>query len=91
MKNVKKLKENLQDFIEERLNESYSNIAGNKNYKEIASKNSSLMDNILKKVNDIKLIDEYKKSELDMYEMQLQQAYITGFKDSVIILKSELI
>ena len=39
MKNNTNLKENLQEFIEERLNDSYEIIANTKEYKEISNKN----------------------------------------------------
>ncbi len=85
MKNSTNLKENLQDFIEERLNESYTNIAYTKEYKAISNKNANIMEKITDKIKDNKLIEEYKKIEYDMYEMQLKQAYLTGFKDSNMI------
>lgn len=86
MKNNTNLKENLQDFIEERLNESYTKIVDTKEYKALSNKNTKAINNIADKIKDTKLIEEYKKTEYDMYEMQLQQAYLTGFKDSIIIL-----
>lgn len=85
MENKTNLKENLQDFIEERLNESYTNIAHTKEYKEVSNRNTKLIENITDKAKDNKLIEEYKKTEYDMYEMQLQQAYLTGFRDSTMI------
>ncbi len=89
MKNSTNLKENLQDFIEERLNESYTNIAYTKEYKAISNKNANIMEKITDKIKDNKLIEEYKKTEYDMYEMQLQQAYLTGIRDSNIILYNQ--
>lgn len=91
MENKTNLKENLQDFIEERLNESYTNIVHTKEYKEISNKNTKLIESITDKAKDNKLIEEYKKTEYDMYEMQLQQAYLTGFKDSNIIFNNKVI
>ncbi len=91
MKNNTNLKENLQDFIEERLNESYTNIAYTKEYKAISNKNSNIMEKMTDKIKDNKLIEEYKKTEYDMYEMQLQQAYLIGFKDSNIIFNNLII
>ncbi len=91
MKNSTNLNEDLQDFIEERLNESYTNLIHSKEYKEISSKNTSLIESIADKTKDTDLIEEYKKTEYDMYEMQLQQAYLTGFKDSNIIFNNQII
>lgn len=91
MKNNSNLKENLQDFIDERLNESYTNIAQTKEYKEISNKNTNIMEQIKSKAKSNELIEAYKKTEYDMYDMQLKQAYLTGFKDSNIILNKTII
>ena len=66
MENKTNLKENLQDFIEERLNESYTNIVHTKEYKEISNKNTKLIESITDKAKDNKLIEQYKKTEYDM-------------------------
>ncbi len=89
MKNNTNLKENLQDFIEERLQESYENLVHTKEYKEILNKNTKLMESITDKANDNELIERYKKTEYDLYTVQLQQAYLTGFRDSNIILYNQ--
>lgn len=91
MKNNSNLKENLQDFIEERLNESYTNIAQTKEYKEISNKNTNIMEQIGNTIKSSELIEAYKKTEYDMYDIQLKQAYLTGFKDSNIILNKTII
>ena len=60
------LKENLQDFITERLNQSYAQIVGNKSYSKIADQNFKL----------------FTETQFDMYTMQLEEAYKIGFRDS---------
>ncbi len=91
MENNTNLKENLQDFIEERLNESYANIEHSKEYKEISNRNAILMESIKNKTKNDDLIEEYQKTEYDLYTIQLQQAYLTGFKDSNIIFNNLII
>lgn len=91
MENNTNLKENLQNFIEERLNESYTNIVNTREYREISNENANLIKKIMNKAKDNKLIEEYKKTEYDMYERQLQQAYLTGFRDSNIIFNKQII
>lgn len=91
MKSNSNLKEDLQNFIDERLNESYTNIAQTKEYKEILNKNTNIMEQIKSKTKINELIEAYKKTEYDMYDMQLKQAYLTGFKDSNIILNQTII
>lgn len=92
MKNNTNLKENLQYFIEERLNESYTKLVHTKEYKEISNNHSEmfeLLKNELK--NNTKLLEKYEELEANLYYMQLKQAYLTGFKDSNIILNKTII
>jgi len=91
MKNNTDLKESIQDFIAERLNESYTSIAHTEEYKNIADKNATLIGSIIEKTKDEKLMEEYKKTEYDMYEMQLMQAYLRGFKDSNILFNNLIV
>lgn len=87
--NENTLLNDIRDFVEERLNESYTRIVQSKDYKKIANEYSKLMTQIEKIVSNVELTDRYKKVELDMYEMQLEQAYKTGFLDSIIIVLSK--
>lgn len=91
MENNTNLKKNLQDFIEERINGSYTNIANTKEYRELLNKNSNLMESIINKVKNNELVEEYKETEYDMHEIQLEQAYLTGFRDSTIIFSNKVI
>lgn len=90
MRSNTKLKENLQDFIEERLNESKSMVVKNKDYKKIEDKKITLLNTIKEKLQDEKLIEEYRNIEFDVYQIQLQQAYLTGLIDSTIINNNSL-
>lgn len=76
------LKENVQDFITERLNQSYTQIVGNKTYSKIADKYFKLFEKIENVIQDTSITDKYKEAQFDMYTMQLEEAYKTGFKDS---------
>lgn len=92
MKNNSNLKENLQDFIEERLNESYTNIAQTKEYKEISNNHFEVFATLKDELkNYTNLLEKYEELEADLYYMQLKQAYLTGFKDSNIILNKTII
>ncbi len=86
MKNNSNLKENLQDFIEERLNESYTNILHTQEYKEMSNKYLETLKNLKEALNqNTEILQKYEEAEADLYYMQLKQAYLTGFKDSNII------
>ncbi len=92
MKNSTNLKENLQDFIEERLNESYTNIAHTKEYKEISSKHFEAFKKLKDELkNNTAVLEKYEEAEADLYYMQLKQAYLTGVKDSNIIFNNLII
>ena len=41
--------------------------------------------------NNTSLLEKYEELEADLYYMQLKQAYLTGFKDSNIILNKTII
>ncbi len=81
------LKQNVCNFIDERLQESYLKIVKNMEYKTLENEYKSKFDEINRELpKKKKLIDEYKASEYDLYNMQLQQAYKTGFVDSLKIM-----
>ena len=84
-KSEETLKEEIEEFISERLNASYTKIISNDKYQDLANRRSSLLYKIEHIINDETLADQYKKAELDMYDMQLQEAYKTGFLDSTKI------
>lgn len=92
MKNNSNLKENLQDFIEERLNESYTNLSHTKEYKEISKKHFETFKNLKDELkNNTDILEKYEEAEANLYYMQLKQAYLTGFKDSNIIFNNLII
>lgn len=92
MKTNTNLKENLQDFIEERLNESYKNIAHTREYKEITNKHFEIFEKVKETLKDnIDLLEKYEEAEANLYYIQLKQAYLTGFKDSNCIFNNLII
>ncbi len=92
MKNNTNLKENLQEFIEERLNDSYEIIANTREYKEISNNHFKIFETLKCKLkNNTNLLEKYEELEANLYYMQLKQAYLTGFKDSNIILNKTII
>lgn len=82
------LKENLQDFIEERIQESYSKVSNKKDYKEQYQKFKELETNFIENLQDKTMIENYynfRDIRMDLDTRELQEAYLIGFKDSVII------
>lgn len=80
------LQENVSDFIDERLNESYRNLKMNKRYVKLEQEDNRLFTEIEKVIKDKELVERYQKSAIDMYDMQIKEAYRTGFKDANILL-----
>lgn len=76
----------LNDFIEERLEESYQEILKNDYYKKIIREYEQLFEEISKNIIDKKLVQNFKEAEIDAYTIQLIKAYKKGFEDSIVIL-----
>ena len=88
MKNNTNLKENLQDFIEERIQESYSKVSNKKDYKEQYQRFKELEESFIEKLQDKTMIENYynfRDIRMDLDTRELQEAYLIGFKDSIII------
>lgn len=82
------LKENLQDFIEERIQESYSKVSNKKDYKEQYQRFKELEESFIEKLQDKAMIENYynfRDIRMDLDTRELQEAYLIGFKDSIII------
>ncbi len=88
MKMNTNLKENLQDFIEERIQESYLIVTNDKEYKKQFEEWKKLESNFIKQISDRLIINSYYNLktlgiELDAYEKE--EAYLIGFRDSTLI------
>lgn len=77
----------LNDFIEERLEESYQEILKKDYYKKLIKKYEQLLDEITANISNKKLMQDFKEAEIDAYTIQLIKAYKKGFEDSLIILE----
>ena len=82
-----KVKIFLNDFIEERLEESYQEILKKEYYKKIIKKYEQLLNEITANISNKKLVQDFKEAEIDAYTIQLIKAYKKGFEDSLIILE----
>lgn len=76
----------LNDFIEERLEESYQEILKKDYYKKLIKKYEQLLDEITANISNKKLMQDFKEAEIDAYTIQLIKAYKKGFEDSIVIL-----
>ena len=76
---------NINEFIEERLNESYTKTIHTKEYIQIRDKYYDIFSNIKNIINNEKLINNYEEILIDICTMHLEQAYKTGFTDSLIL------
>ena len=79
------LEDNINEFLQERINESYTKISHNPEYKELVQKKSKIFNDIINRIKDEKLMLNYEEVQIDIYWKQLEQAYIRGFIDSLKI------
>lgn len=87
MKDNTTFKNNVYDFIDERLNESWTKLNKDKEYKEKQYKYRKSLEELEEKLSDnIILVEDHTENEVELYTMQLHEAYKTGFRDSVQIL-----
>lgn len=93
MENNIKFKQDLEDFIRDRIEESYSIIANKKEYQELNNKCKKLETKFIKALQSEDKKEFYQKirdirMELDYQE--LQEAYLIGFRDSTKINNNNL-
>lgn len=80
------LQSNTDNFVEERLQSSYEEVTGKKEYKRIFKQYFMLFKKLQDELtNKEDLLEQYETTEAEVYEMQLKQAYKTGFKDCMEI------
>lgn len=84
LKNITNLQEDLQDFIDERLNEIYATLTKDTEYSEKKKECDSLIEKLNSNFNK-ELFELYRDKNNSMQYIELKQAYLTGFKDSNII------
>ena len=80
------LLDSVEDFIEERLNHSYSDLKNNREYVKLEKDYEDIFKKLTENIEEKRIIEEYEKIKIDMYEMQLIQAYRSGFKDSICLI-----
>lgn len=77
---------NTDNFLEERLQSSYEEVTSKKEYKKIFKQYFMLFKKLQDGLaNREDLLEQYETKEAKVYEMQLKQAYKTGFKDCMEI------
>lgn len=90
MKNNVKLETNVKDFLEERLQSSYEEVTSKREYKRVFKQYFMLFQKLQDGLADKEdLLEQYETKEAEVYEMQLKQAYKTGFKDCMEIFISK--
>lgn len=93
MENNIKFKQDLEDFIRDRIEESYSIISNKKDYQELNSECKKLETEFIETLQNEDKRTFYQKirdirMELDYQE--LQEAYLIGFRDSTKIYNNNL-
>ena len=84
------LKENICDFIQERLHESYSRLNKNIEYKAMYEKHINVLEELEKELSNnvelSELLESFCTAEIDLHALELEDAYKIGFLDSISIL-----
>lgn len=83
MKSKSKLKEHIECFIDERLEENRDNVLCNKEFRKLSNEYLELYDKIEAEINNEKVTDKYKDIELNLKRIELQEMYKMGIKDVV--------
>ena len=83
MKSKSKLKEHIECFIDERLEENRDNVLSNKEFRKLSNEYLELYDEIEAGINNEKVTDKYKDIELNLKRIELQEMYKMGIKDVV--------
>lgn len=92
MRNKAKLQINVEEFIENRLQESYEKIQQRHDYQEIDNQYFQLFQKVKKElIYNQDLLEQYETLLAEMYEIQLKEAYCTGANDMAkLFLNKEL-
>lgn len=92
MDNKEKLKMDLLDFIDTRLEESYQIVSKRKEYKTKYKKCEEEKQELLNQLSKEQQQQYHKLQDNQMYldTLELEEAYKTGVKDTINILKSEV-
>ena len=89
----KELKENICDFIGERLHESYSRLNKKFEYKAMYEKHINVLEDLERKLSSnmelSKLLEDFCTAEIDLHALELEDAYKIGFLDSICILSDK--
>lgn len=74
-------KQDLEDFIRDRIEESYKIVSNKKEYKEQYQKFKELETNFIKKLQDKTIIEDYyyfRDIRMDLDTKELQESYLIG-------------
>lgn len=82
MRNKAKLQVIIEEFIENRLQESYQKIQQRHDYQEIDNQYFELFQKVKKElIYKQDLLEQYETLLAEVYEIQLKEAYCTGAND----------
>lgn len=84
MENTDYLKEDVKDFVTERLNKSYEKLMNNNEYKDKEKQCNKLIHEINQNFTT-DLFQKFREENNQLQHIELQHAYIKGFTDSTII------
>lgn len=88
MKSDINFKQSFEDFMMDRIEESYEIVSKKKNYKELNSNYKEMEKDFLNSLPNEELKEKYynfRDIKLSLDTLELQEAYLLGFKDCIKI------
>lgn len=93
MANNIKFRQDLEDFIRDRIEESYKIVSNKNTYKKLNSKYKELEKHFIEMLKKKTIKEQYyiiRDIRMELDSQELQEAYLIGFRDNSKIINNEI-
>lgn len=93
MVNNIKFRQDLEDFIKDRIEESYKIVSNKNTYKKLNSKYKELEKHFIEMLKEKTIKEQYyiiRDIRMELDSQELQEAYLIGFRDNSKIINNEI-
>ncbi len=93
MANNIKFRQDLEDFIRDRIEESYKIVSNKNTYKKLNSKYKELEKHFIEMLKEKTIKEQYyiiRDIRMELDSQELQEAYLIGFRDNSKIINNEI-
>lgn len=93
MANNIKFRQDLEDFIRDRIEESYKIVSNKNTYKKLNSKYKELEKHFIEMLKEKTIKEQYyiiRDIRMELNSQELQEAYLIGFRDNSKIINNEI-